>query len=131
MKQRYDTTDIMQHHHASIGIKGTHRFCSLVNFESEPITTTTTCIKKQHPSCPTKCRHPPIGIFLYVDDTYTRSIIHEAFLRYDASYFQIQFGPGIGMEPIPLPDHCHFQWSEYERIDWDAVLAGNIKLRTI
>jgi hypothetical protein len=28
------------------------------------------------------------------------------------------------MEPIALPDHCDFQWSEYERIDWDNVVSG-------
>lgn len=29
------------------------------------------------------------------------------------------------MDPVPLPSHCAFQWSEYERIDWHGgVLPG-------
>lgn len=28
------------------------------------------------------------------------------------------------MEAVPLPEGCTFQWSEYERIDWSAVLSG-------
>lgn len=28
------------------------------------------------------------------------------------------------MEAVKMPDGCDFQWSEYERIDWSAVLDG-------
>jgi hypothetical protein len=64
-----------------------------------------------------------LGIFLDVDEYYTRQLIVNAFLQ-RKQYFHVTLGPGNGLEPIPLPSHCQFQWSEYERIDWDAVRAG-------
>jgi hypothetical protein len=67
-----------------------------------------------------------MSIFLDVDESYTRRLIERAFrhpLR--ARHFQVFLGPGVGMEPIPLPPYCEFQWAEYERIDWHGgVLVG-------
>jgi hypothetical protein len=68
----------------------------------------------------------PIGIFLDIDEIYTRDLILKA-LRHPsrAPYFHVTLGSGFGFEPVPLPSHCQFQWSEYERIDWHGgVLPG-------
>lgn len=60
-----------------------------------------------------------MNIFLDVDDVYTRRLIERAFQHASRkNYFNISLGPGVGMDPIPIPDHCQFQWAEYERIDW-------------
>jgi hypothetical protein len=69
-----------------------------------------------------KSKHK-LGVFLDVDEHYTRHLIINAFLK-RKQYYHVTLGPGQGMEPVPLPSHCQFQWSEYERIDWDAVRAG-------
>jgi tubulin--tyrosine ligase len=66
---------------------------------------------------------PTRGIFLDVNEPYTRGVIAQA-LQARSSLFHVVHGPGVGEEPVPLPSECDFQWSEYERIDWDAVLAG-------
>lgn len=69
-----------------------------------------------------------IGIFLDIDEPYTRNVIQNEFNHPDRSeYFRIVLGPGYGMDAVPVPDGCQFQWSEYERIDWDSVLAGQHK----
>jgi hypothetical protein len=67
-----------------------------------------------------------MGIFLDIDEPYTRSLIERAFQHPSrAPYFHITLGPGVGWEPVQLPHHCQFQWSEYERIDWhNGVLHG-------
>jgi tubulin---tyrosine ligase len=67
-----------------------------------------------------------MGIFLDIDEPYTRDLIQKAFRHPTrAPYFHITLGPGVGFEPVPLPPHCQFQWSEYERIDWhNGVLPG-------
>lgn len=66
-----------------------------------------------------------IGIFLDLDEPYTRQMIEKVFSHASRSeYFQVTLGPGDGMDAVPLPSTCSFQWSEYERIDWDAVRAG-------
>ena len=68
-----------------------------------------------------------VGIFLDINEPYTRRVIQEALSDPSRSkYFDVTLGPGDSemMDPIPLPDHCSFQWAEYERIDWTAVLAG-------
>ena len=67
-----------------------------------------------------------MGIFLDIDEPYTRDLIQKAFRHPSrVPYFHVILGPGIGFEPIPLPSHCQFQWSEYERIDWhNGVLPG-------
>jgi hypothetical protein len=67
-----------------------------------------------------------MGIFLDIDEPYTRDLILKV-LRHPsrAPYFHVTLGPGTGFEPVPLPPHCQFQWSEYERIDWhNGVLPG-------
>ena len=67
-----------------------------------------------------------MGIFLDIDEPYTRHLIERAFrhpLR--SRYFRIILGPGIGTDPVAMPSNCDFQWSEYERIDWHGgVLTG-------
>jgi hypothetical protein len=67
-----------------------------------------------------------MGIFLDIDEPYTRRLMERAFQHASrARHFQVFLGPGVGMEPIPLPPYCDFQWSEYERIDWHGgVLVG-------
>jgi tubulin---tyrosine ligase len=66
------------------------------------------------------------GVFLDVDEPYTRLLIQKAFQHPSrAPYFRITLGPGKGWESVPLPPHCNFQWSEYERVDWyNGVLLG-------
>jgi hypothetical protein len=73
----------------------------------------------------TKSAHA-VGIFLDIDEQYTRQLIEKAFAHPSRSrYFRITLGPGVGMNPVPLPSTCDFQWSEYERIDWHGgVLDG-------
>ncbi|KAL7563750.1 hypothetical protein ACA910_020436 [Epithemia clementina (nom. ined.)] len=70
---------------------------------------------------------PTIGgkrsIFLDVDEPYTRTTIANAFRRH-LDDFSVTLGPGSGMDAIILPSSCNFQWAEYERIDWESVLAG-------
>lgn len=67
----------------------------------------------------------PIHIFLDIDDEYTRVRIQEAFDHPSRrSLFRITLGPGEGMDAVALPTDCDFQWAEYERIDWSAVLDG-------
>jgi hypothetical protein len=63
-----------------------------------------------------------MGIFLDIDEPYTRRLIERAFRHSSrARHFQVFLGPGVGMEAIPLPPYCHFQWSEYERIPWRSA----------
>ena len=65
------------------------------------------------------------GIFLDINEPYTRILIQKAFAHPSrAQHFQIALGPGHGMDAVKLSAYCSFQWAEYERIDWDAVLAG-------
>jgi hypothetical protein len=83
-----------------------------------------TAIQHQRQSSTTQRR---MGIFLDIDEPYTRDLIQRA-LRHPsrAPHFHITLGPGTGFEPVPLPRHCQFQWSEYERIDWhNGVLPGH------
>lgn len=67
-----------------------------------------------------------MGIFLDIDEPYTRHLIERAFAHPSRSpFFRIILGPGMGMDPVPMPSNCDFQWSEYERIDWHGgVLTG-------
>lgn len=59
------------------------------------------------------------GIFLDIDEPYTRHLIQKAFQHASREpYFDITLGPGIGWDPVSIPSNCSFQWSEYERIDW-------------
>jgi hypothetical protein len=65
------------------------------------------------------------SIFLDIDDPYTLNLIQKAFAHPSrAGRFCITLGSGEGMDFVELPAGCDFQWSEYERIDWTAVLAG-------
>jgi hypothetical protein len=65
------------------------------------------------------------SIFLDIDDPYTLKLIQKAFAHPSrARNFRITLGSGVGMDFVQLPAGCDFQWSEYERIDWTAVLAG-------
>jgi hypothetical protein len=64
-----------------------------------------------------------LSVFLDIDEPYTRQMIQQAFDRHK-QYFRLELGPGVGLEPIPLPDTCDFQWAEYERVDWTAVRMG-------
>jgi tubulin--tyrosine ligase len=46
--------------------------------------------------------------------------------------FNVILGPGQGMEAIALPQDCDFQWSEYERIDWqntNGIKASSYRIR--
>jgi hypothetical protein len=69
-----------------------------------------------------------MGIFLDINEPYTRHLIVQAFqsLRTHSQHnYSIVLGPGHGQDAVPMPRRsCSFQWSEYERIDWDAVDAG-------
>jgi hypothetical protein len=70
-------------------------------------------------------RLPTHRIFLDVDCDYTRRILQEAFAHPSRkSRFCVTLGPANGMDPVPLPRSCDFQWAEYERIDWSSVLEG-------
>jgi tubulin---tyrosine ligase len=64
-------------------------------------------------------------IFLDIDEPYTRQVIENELKR--RRRFNIINGPGNGMDPVTVPNNCSFQWSEYERIDWDAVNHNNHK----
>ena len=78
-------------------------------------------------SSTTISRKPPSSkkrsIFLDINEPYTRTVILDA-LRERAPSCTVTMGPGEGDHAVPLPAGCDFQWSEYERIDWSAVLAG-------
>ena len=64
------------------------------------------------------------NIFLDINEPYTRRLIQAAFASAQKQcQFTITLGPGVGMSEVVMPLHCDFQWAEYERIDWDAVLA--------
>lgn len=66
-----------------------------------------------------------IAIFLDINEDYTRTRIKRALSHPSRSaYFCITLGPGRGDEQVDMPKDCDFQWAEYERIDWAAVLAG-------
>ena len=83
------------------------------------VTATATAVSEY--SLDTKKKH----ILLDINDPYTLQSIQAAFAHPTrARRFSLTLGPGHGDDPIPLPTHCHFQWAEYERIDWSAVLAG-------
>lgn len=64
-----------------------------------------------------------IHVFLDINEPYTRQMIVKAF-QDRAEHFDITLGPGYGNDEVIMPSTCHFQWSEYERIDWKSVLAG-------
>jgi len=72
-------------------------------------------------------RKPPSSkkrsIFLDINEPYTRKVIQDA-LRERAPNCTVTLGTGEGDDEVPLPAGADFQWSEYERIDWSAVLAG-------
>jgi hypothetical protein len=66
-----------------------------------------------------------IDIFLDINEDYTRTRIKRALSHPSrAAHFHITLGPGRGEEQVQMPNECDFQWAEYERIDWSAVLAG-------
>lgn len=72
-----------------------------------------------------KSRTKIMNIFLDINQVYTRQMIQAAFAAcQQRKQFRIILGPGTGMEAISCPIDCDFQWSEYERIDWDTVLQG-------
>jgi hypothetical protein len=72
--------------------------------------------------CESSTKH---HVFLDVDCLYTRRIISEEFSHPKRKrLFRVTLGAGHGMEAVPLPHGCHFQWAEYERIDWSSVLDG-------
>lgn len=79
-------------------------------------------------SASTSQSSPPskkIAIFLDINEDYTRTRIKRALSHPSrAAYFHITLGPGRGEEQVHMPNDCDFQWAEYERIDWAAVLAG-------
>ena len=82
-----------------------------------------TAIQHQRQSSTTQRR---MGIFLDIDEPYTRDLIQRA-LRHPsrAPHFHITLGPGIGFEPVPLPRHCQFQWSEYENRLAQRCITGS------
>lgn len=82
--------------------------------------------EKTVPNAPEKGRSRPIrypNIFLDIDEPYTRHLIQRAFAQRPG--YHVKLGPGSGMDAVSMPSDCDFQWAEYERIDWDAVLAGH------
>lgn len=76
--------------------------------------------------------HPPNKnkkrIFLDIDEPYTRTIIHRCL---EQKGFSVTLGPGEGMDAVEMPSDCQFQWSEYERIDWQNpnVAASSYRIR--
>jgi tubulin--tyrosine ligase len=84
----------------------------------EKTTTTTTTTP------PPSTQQQQLSVFLDIDEPYTRQVIQQAFDRHKR-YFRLELGPGQGMEPIPLPTTCDFQWGEYERVDWTEVRMGH------
>jgi hypothetical protein len=82
--------------------------------------------KKDTPSAPSPNRqdnNKKLHVFLDINEPYTRQMILKAF-QDRAPYFNITLGPGFGNDEVAMPSSCHFQWAEYERIDWTSVLAG-------
>ena len=85
-----------------------------------PVTTAPTRqIQEQAKSRPPSDKK--LSIFLDINEDYTRQVIANALRTRNAT---VTYGPGDGDDAVPLPPDCDFQWSEYERIDWSAVLAG-------
>lgn len=83
--------------------------------------------KKKRPIAISASKAPetPISIFLDVNDNYTRARIQRALSHpCRAAHFRVTLGPGHGDDEIPMPPDCSFQWAEYERIHWTAVLSG-------
>lgn len=96
-----------------LGNKGDNEKCQKEDSNDQPCTKIT--------------REPPstkeLSFFLDINEPYTRKVIQAA-LRKRAPNCSVTLGPGEGDDALPLPSGCDFQWSEYERIDWSAVLAG-------
>jgi hypothetical protein len=72
-----------------------------------------------------------LSVFIDINEPYLQKLLTKAFQHPTrAPHFPITFGPGEGIDPIPLlpTEGCcstdFFQWAEYERIDWEAVLSG-------
>jgi hypothetical protein len=81
-----------------------------------------------HKNSKKKNKKKKMGIFLDINDVYTRHMIQAAFASHPMAtnrkdQFRLVLGPGQGLEAVPCPKDCDFQWSEYERIDWDQVLS--------
>ena len=91
--------------------------------EKTTTTTTTTTTTSSNTITSSPSNQPQLSVFLDVDEPYTRQVIQQAFDRHKP-YFRLELGPGEGLEPVPLPDTCDFQWAEYERVDWTAVRSG-------
>jgi hypothetical protein len=70
-------------------------------------------------------RKQTMHIFLDINEPYTRRQIIRAFCHPSRQLdYRLVLGPGDGMEAVCMPPICSFQWSEYERVHWDAVTAG-------
>lgn len=104
---------------SSVRVYRTRRFSVLSHPDDE-----TFLFSSHHHSAPTKTR-AVVDVYLDVDCPYTRRAILEAFAHSSREKrFRITLGPGRGLEANVLPKGCQFQWAEYERIDWAAVLDG-------
>ncbi|GMI27715.1 hypothetical protein TeGR_g11567 [Tetraparma gracilis] len=68
------------------------------------------------------------NVFLDINEPYTLSLIQSIFLARQESGcpYSISLGPCAGSSPITPPAPCTFQLSEYERVAWAEVLAGEL-----
>ena len=63
-------------------------------------------------------------LFVDLNCTYTLRLLLEELDKRNIRYI---VGPGTGDDAVSPPKKCTFQFSEYERIDWGAVLSGNLR----
>ena len=61
-------------------------------------------------------------IFLDIDEPYTLRLILSAL---HGLPYEVTLGPCEGLDPV-VPPPGHFQFSEYERVDWEGVSAGRV-----
>jgi len=67
-------------------------------------------------------------VFLDINEEYTRSTLTSIFSTAPrSSLYTVVHGTGSGDDAVTPPTD-HFQFSEYERADWEAVLAGEPRI---
>ena len=113
----------MEQGHYSLCLHSTERF-QVLGLSDDTANNPRAGRRSQPCSAPSSSKEL-ISIFLDMDEPYTRNQIQRALSHPSrAAHFTVTLGPGHGRDEVPMPPGCHFQWAEYERIDWVAVLAG-------